>query len=130
MFPQVYFHQVYVYVVIYLRSKKYRYNLKIIKAKQKNMNFKCNINIKAIKSGEHKKSCVPNLLVSIKYLMVVSNMLVLLILWRFSLQYKREQYKWLYSRESSFLVNSLDSEEGNENWKLKTVLKFVFMKVT
>ena len=30
------------------------------------MNFKCNINIKAMTSGEHQKSCALNLLVSIK----------------------------------------------------------------
>ena len=28
------------------------------------MNFKCNINVKAMTSGEHKKSCASNLLVS------------------------------------------------------------------
>ena len=41
----------------------------MIKAKQKqnkNMNFKCNINVKAMISGEYKKSFASNLLVSIK----------------------------------------------------------------
>ena len=49
--------------------------MKIVKTKQKknkNMNFKCNIIVKAMTSGEHQK-------------MVASNMLVLLMLSRSSL---------------------------------------------
>ena len=34
--------------------------------KNKNMNFKCNINVKAMASGQHKKSCVLNLLFPVK----------------------------------------------------------------
>ena len=37
-----------------------------LKKKDKNMNFKCNINVKAMTSREHQKSCALNLLVSIK----------------------------------------------------------------
>ena len=58
------------------------------------MNFKCKINVKAMTSGEHQKSCVSNLLVSIKQLMVAYNILVLLILSRSSLPYKRISVSW------------------------------------
>ena len=46
--------------------------MKMIKTKQTkkqkntNMNFKCNIIVKAMASWEHQKSCASNLLVSIK----------------------------------------------------------------
>ena len=39
--------------------------------------FKRNVNIKAMISGEHQKSCASNLLVSIKYLIVASSMQLL-----------------------------------------------------
>ena len=72
-----------IYVVIYLGTKKYTYKIskkiqpknnrkiKIIKKNQrkktnKNLNFKCNINVKAMTSGVHQKSSALNLLVSIK----------------------------------------------------------------
>ena len=42
------------------------------------MNFKSNINVKAMTSREHQNYCALNLLVSIKQLMVASSMLALL----------------------------------------------------
>ena len=41
------------------------------------MNFKSNINVKAMTSGQHQKNCALNLLVSIKQLMVASSILQL-----------------------------------------------------
>ena len=38
--------------------------------KRKNIDFKSNINVKAMTSGEHQKCCALNLLVSIKRLML------------------------------------------------------------
>ena len=58
------------------------------------MSFKCNINVKAMASREHQKGWALNLLVSIKQLMVASSMLVLLILSRSSLPYKRISVSW------------------------------------
>ena len=60
----------------------------------KNLNLKCNINVKAMASRVHQKSSALNLLVSIKYLMVASNILVLLILSRSSLPYKKISVSW------------------------------------
>ena len=53
------------------------------------MNLKFNINIKAMTSGEHQKSWVSNLVGSIKWLMMASNMLVSLMLSISYLPYKR-----------------------------------------
>ena len=58
------------------------------------MNFKYKINVKAMISREHQKSCALNILVSIKLLMVASSMLVLLILSGSSLPYKRLSVSW------------------------------------
>ena len=58
------------------------------------MSFQCNINVKAITSGERGKSYASNLLVSVKQFMVASNMLVLLMLERSSLPYKRIPFSW------------------------------------
>ena len=55
----------------------------------KNLNFKCSITVKDMTSDVHQKSSAVNPLVSIKQLMVASNLLVLLILSRSSLPYKR-----------------------------------------
>ena len=60
----------------------------------KNLNFKCSINVKAMICGVHQKSSAENLLVSIKELMVASSMHVLLILSRSSLPYKRISVSW------------------------------------
>ena len=53
------------------------------------MYIKCNINVKGMTSGEHQKSYLSNLLVSIKYLMVTFNIVVLFISLRF-FNHKRE----------------------------------------
>ena len=70
--------------ITYKKLLKNNKKIKIIKTKQnkkkKQMNFKCNINVKAMTSEEHQKSCASNFLVSIKKIMVASNMLALLIL--------------------------------------------------
>ena len=58
------------------------------------MNFKCNINVKAMTSREDQKGFVSNPLVSIKYLVVASSTLVLLILSKSSLLYKRISVSW------------------------------------
>ena len=109
---------VHIYVVINNKSKT--------KEKNKNIDFKSNINVKSMALREHKKSCASNLLVSIKYLMKASSMLVLLISSQFllyhakgfqltySVQKNCEQFTWLYSCGLSFLLHNLDSEEGNE----------------
>ena len=58
------------------------------------MNFKCNINVKAMTSREDQKGFVSNPLVSIKYLVVAWSTLVLLILSKSSLPYKRISVSW------------------------------------
>ena len=45
-------------------------------------------------SREYQKSCAANFLISVKYLMVASSMLVLLMLPRFSLPYKMISVSW------------------------------------
>ena len=116
---------VHIYVVINNKSKT--------KGKNKTIDFKSNINVKSMALKEHKKSCASNLLVSIKYLMKASSMLVLLISSQFLLYHaftlpckgfqltehysvlkNCEQFTWLYSCGLFFLVHNLDSEEGNQ----------------
>ena len=58
------------------------------------MNFKCNINVKAMTSGTHQKSSILYLLVSIKWLMVASILLVLLTLSKCSLPSKKISVIW------------------------------------
>ena len=68
-----------------------------LQKKRKNRNLKSNIDIKAMTSGEHQKSCASNLLVSIKYLIAAFNMVVLFILSRFFNHAKRFQLTGHYS---------------------------------
>ena len=59
-------------------------------SKNRSIDFKINISVKAMASGEHKKCCASNLLVYIKYLMVASSMLVLFVLSRFFLTIQKD----------------------------------------
>ena len=106
-----YNHQAYIYMLwytweqknIHIKYKKKQpknsRKIKILKPNQRKkwskiLNFKCSINVKAMTSGVHQKSPALNLLVSIKLLMVASNILVLLILSRSPLPYKRISVSW------------------------------------
>ena len=110
LYKKHYNHQVSIYMlwytweqkIIHIKYKKQPKNngkIKIIKSKQrkkkkKNVNFECNISVKAMTSREHQESSAINLLLWIKEFTAASNILVLLILSRSSLPYKRIAVSW------------------------------------
>ena len=118
----------------------------------KNLNFKCNVNVKTMTSGAHQKSSILYLLVSIKWLMVASIMLVLLTLSKGSLPYKKisviwsllkpkilgtvqeglsfMQIVWTVKKVMRCCFNMFVGNAYRIKSILKTVLKLVFTKVT
>ena len=118
----------------------------------KNVNLKCHIDFKIMTSGVYQKSSILNLLDSIKWLMVPSNTLVLLILSRSSLPCKRISVSWsllkskvlgTVQEEISFMqivwtvkkvtrcsFNIFTAVAYRIKSILEIVLKFVFTEVT
>ena len=97
------------------------------------MIFKCNINVKAMTSGEHQKSFASDLLVSIKQLMMATSIHVLLMLSRFSLRYKRISVSWSLLKFKILRTTQLTVFKRviiSCKSVLKNILRFVFTKVT